>query len=259
MMKQCMRGFIVAFSMYSKIPMPRCEWDEESMSYALCFWPLVGAVIGGLVYGWGVLASKIAMNSMLFAAGALLISLLITGGIHLDGLLDTSDALSSWQTRQRRLEILKDPHTGAFAIITCVFYAIMLFAIYTQVNLKGLLVICLGFILSRALSAFAIVSLPKANKDGTVAAFSNNAKRQQVKMTMTAYVLVIVVAAMLISPLLGGIMIVVAMATYGYYLYVAMKYFDGTTGDVAGWFLSICEVTIPLAIVITQLIAGSVK
>ena len=53
---------------------------------------------------------------------AVLIPVLVTGGIHLDGLLDTADALSSWQTRERRLEILKDSHAGAFAIIVCCGY-----------------------------------------------------------------------------------------------------------------------------------------
>lgn len=41
----------------------------------------------------------------------------VTGGIHLDGLLDTADALSSYKTKEEKLEILKDSHAGAFAII----------------------------------------------------------------------------------------------------------------------------------------------
>ncbi len=50
---------------------------------------------------------------MLRASVAVLIPVLVTGGIHLDGLLDTADALSSWQTRERRLEILKDSPRGS--------------------------------------------------------------------------------------------------------------------------------------------------
>ena len=256
-MNQCVKGFIVAFSMYSKIPMPRCEWDEESMPYALCFWPLVGAVIGTLIYGWGILANIIGMNSMLFAAGSLLISLLVTGGIHLDGLLDTADALSSWQTRERRLEILKDSHTGAFAIIMCVFYALTLFAVYTQVDRPTLLIIGLGFVLSRSISALAIVTLPKANKSGTVATFSNNAKSGQVKVTMVAYIVAVAIGAIIINPLLGIVMLVASIVAYACYQYTAMKHFGGTTGDLAGWFLSICELVIPLAVVLTQLIVRS--
>ena len=46
------RSFFIAFSMYSKIPMPRTDWTKESMRYAMCFFPVIGAVIGGLLYLW---------------------------------------------------------------------------------------------------------------------------------------------------------------------------------------------------------------
>ena len=44
------KSICVAFSMYSKIPMPRVEWNEKNMKYAMCFFPIVGAVIGGLSF-----------------------------------------------------------------------------------------------------------------------------------------------------------------------------------------------------------------
>ena len=39
------RSFFIAFSMYSKIPMPRTDWTKEAMRYAMCFFPVIGAVI----------------------------------------------------------------------------------------------------------------------------------------------------------------------------------------------------------------------
>lgn len=119
---------LIAFSMYSKIPMPQSEWTDENMSLAMCFFPWVGAVIGlasWVVYqagGWladrqETLSSGIPGSSNLFLTILLvLIPIFITGGIHLDGFLDTQDALSSYQPMERRLEILKDSHAGAFAI-----------------------------------------------------------------------------------------------------------------------------------------------
>ena len=61
-----------------------------------------------------------------------LVPVFVTGGIHVDGLLDTSDALSSWQERSRRLEILKDSHAGAFAVITAAVYFIAWYGAYSQ-------------------------------------------------------------------------------------------------------------------------------
>ena len=99
--------------MYSRIPMPRSEWTDENKSYAMCFFPWIGAVIGLLSYGVFRFSKWFDGNgggnySLFFVIFLILIPVFITGGIHLDGFLDTQDALSSWQTKERRLEILKD-------------------------------------------------------------------------------------------------------------------------------------------------------
>ena len=52
-------------------------------------------------------------------------ALLVTGGIHLDGFMDTTDARSSYGDREKKLAILKDSHVGAFAVIGCSFYLIL--------------------------------------------------------------------------------------------------------------------------------------
>lgn len=252
------RSFIVAFSMYSQIPMPQCEWTDESMSYAMCFWPWVGAVIGLFTYGWGKIGSLVEINSILFTAVLLLISVIITGGIHLDGLLDTADALSSWQTRERRLEILKDSHAGAFAIITCVSYFIMLFGVYAQADMAVLAVMVPGFMLSRTLSALAIVLFPKAKKDGTAAAFSKGAETKRVRFIMIIYLVMLAAGMIVIQPLLGVTALIAAGLVFGYYHHMAMKNFGGTTGDLAGWFLSICELMMPLFMVVVQIVVRSI-
>ena len=112
-------SFKIAFSMYSKIPVPQSEWTKENMRYVMCFLPIIGAVIGGLVYGWALLASVLGIvgETSFYTAVMILIPVAVTGGIHLDGFLDTSDALSSWQTQEKRLEILKDSRAGAFAVL----------------------------------------------------------------------------------------------------------------------------------------------
>ena len=97
------------------------------MSYAMIFFPWIGAVIGIVTYGifclrewcaaWGTGVSEFTFTDLMVAA-----PVWITGGIHMDGFLDTQDALGSCQTKERRLEILKDPHAGAFAILSCALY-----------------------------------------------------------------------------------------------------------------------------------------
>ena len=255
-MKRLMNSFIIAFSMYSKIPMPRCDWSEKNMAYAMCFWPWVGAVIGGLCWIWGVIGLHVSMNPVFFTVILLLISVFVTGGIHLDGLLDTADAMSSYQERERRLQILKDSHAGAFAVITCVAYFTLMFGVYSQMDMEALKVIAPCFMLSRSLSALAIVTFPKARKDGSVAALSRGARTRRVRITMAVYIILLAVVILWLNPVLGTAALVGAALVFWYYHHMAMKHFGGTTGDLAGWFLSVCELVMPLAAVAVQIVMG---
>ena len=89
------KSILIAFSMFSAIPVPQTDWEEKSMRYSLCAFPLVGVVIGLLSFGWGKLCMTLALPDLLRGAGYCLIPVLSTGGIHLDGYADTWDALSS--------------------------------------------------------------------------------------------------------------------------------------------------------------------
>ena len=93
----------VAFAMFSALPVPQFTWNSKNMRYALCAFPLIGGVIGAL---WS-LCGALPLPDMIRAGGFCLIPVLVTGGIHLDGYADTSDALSSYGDREKKLEILK--------------------------------------------------------------------------------------------------------------------------------------------------------
>jgi adenosylcobinamide-GDP ribazoletransferase len=99
----------------------------------LVFLPVVGLVIGLIWYGLYLLAQKADMPLSLQAAALMLYPYLITGFIHLDGFMDTSDALLSRRTLEEKLRILKDPHTGAFAVISVAVLFIICYAAVTAV------------------------------------------------------------------------------------------------------------------------------
>ena len=90
-----LRSIVIAFALFSKIPMPRVEWTKANMQYMLCAFPFVGMVIGLIFVGWMWLCNVLTIGTILFAAGLTLIPIAITGGIHLDGFCDTVDALAS--------------------------------------------------------------------------------------------------------------------------------------------------------------------
>lgn len=255
-MKKLGESFIIAFSMYSKIPMPRCDWREDNMSYAMCFWPLVGAVIGALWYIWGIVRMHVDMTQSFFAAILLLIPFLITGGIHLDGLLDTADAMSSWQTKERRLEILKDSHAGAFAVICGASYMVLYLGAAGEVTKECLPALCLGFCVSRTFSALSVENFPNANPKGTAAAFGKNSLKQKVNAVLAFYLVLLAAASVFLDPLSGLLMMAAAALCFAFYHHMALKYFGGITGDLAGFYVCISELAMVLAVVIGNRIAG---
>ena len=125
-----MKAIAIAFSTYSKIPMPHFKWDPKALQYSMCAFPLVGAVIGAGEFAIWYLFGFLLQWSEVFTAALLTIfPILITGGIHMDGFLDTVDAKSSYKSKEEKLQILKDPHTGAFAIIRGCLYFLIYFGV----------------------------------------------------------------------------------------------------------------------------------
>lgn len=246
MIKQLWNGFKISFAMYSKIPTPTTEWTDENMKYSMCFFPVVGAVIGALMYGWYVLCGILPFGNTFQTAVYLTIPILISGGIHMDGLLDTADALSSWQTMERRLEILKDSNSGAFAIIVGLVYFILYFGVMSEVSSQSIGVICISFVLSRSLSGYSVVTFKKARNTGLAVAFANPAQKKVVQFTMIGFILACGVGLLLVNPIPGAAVLVGAFLVFAYYRYMSMHYFGGITGDLCGFFTQISELVMAL-------------
>lgn len=255
-MKSVISSFVIAFSMYSKIPMPRVEWTKENMKYVMCFFPVIGVVIGGLVFLWSFVDRILPVSQFFKTAGIVLIPVVITGGIHLDGLLDTADALSSYQPMEKKLEILKDSHSGAFAIITCVVYFMLSFAIWYEADRISLSVLPLGFVLSRAFSGLSIVAFPLAKDTGLANLFSNGARKRTTGIIMIGYILITAVCMLFIHTVLGIVCILSGSIIFLYYRLMSVKKFGGITGDLAGFFLQVCELAIAAGVVLGGKLCG---
>lgn len=238
------QSLIIAFSMYSKIPMPKVTWNEKNMRYAMCFFPVVGAVVGIILYGVLWLCTKANFGLFFKACMATLVPILVTGGIHMDGYLDTIDALSSYADQEKRLEILKDSNSGAFAIIYGLVYFTINIAIWTEIKINAILFVCLGYIISRTLSALSVVSFPLAKKTGLVATFQEAAYKKNVKICMVLYFIIEAIVVLALNPILGGVTLGTALFTFGLHYYICKSKFGGITGDLAGFFLQLCELAI---------------
>ncbi len=250
------KSCIIAVSMYSKIPMPQFEWEKKSMRYALAFFPLVGVIIGALQLALFYIWQKSGLAVPIYAALATALPIAVTGGIHMDGYCDTIDALSSHQSKERRLAILKDANVGAFAVIWAVLYFLLCYGAWSSVaqdmvrSEQTVWMIAAGYASSRALSGLAAVFFQNANKKGSLAAFSSPADKG-----IVCTVLILIFAAsgalqLALSMQTGVLITTGVLCLFLYYYHMSKKHFGGITGDLAGWFLQCAELLILYIVVI---------
>ncbi len=108
-------------------------------------------------------------------------------------------------------------------------------------------------VLSRALSGLAIVRFKLAKNTGLAATFSDMAVKGRVRFVMYLYILACAAAMLALDPVLGIAGLVGALGTFMYYRYMAYKKFGGITGDLAGFFLQVCELVMAVFVVLTQM------
>lgn len=243
-----LKSLVIAFSIYSKIPVPQFEWKEEDMKYILCFFPWVGAVIGGCVYLWSCLCEIFVVGKICYILIGSAIPLIITGGFHADGFMDTMDAFHSYQPKKKKLEILKDSHIGAFAVITFAMYGIIYIGAFSEISNRNLLkIICCGFFLARCLGGISVVSFTLAKKDGMLYLFASSSQKKIVKWTLYLQGIICICTMLWQSLYAGMIVAAAAFLTFLYYHYRTKKEFGGITGDTAGYFILICEASMMIA------------
>ena len=237
-----LKSLIIALAMYSKLPVPNIDWDEKNMRYAMCFFPVVGVIIGALVFGAGQLILRYTeCGKLFFAAVMTMIPVAVTGGIHLGGFADTIDAVSSYKDREKKLEILKDPHTGAFAVIGLCAYFLITAALWSEVNLKTLSLAVWMYPISRALSGLSVVSFRSAKSSGLLRTFQERADRKRTRIVLSIWLMSLAAGAIYIFRVQGAIIVTAALLVFFYYYKMSFKQFGGITGDLAGYFLQICE------------------
>lgn len=248
-----LKSLASAFLMYSRIPMPQVEWKEENRRYALCFFPLIGAVIGELILLWRYLCGLLGFGVIITGIVSVIIPVIVTGGIHLDGFCDVIDAKSSFGDREKKLAIMSDPHIGSFAVIYAIMYFLLQTAVMCEIkSFETAVVIALGFVLSRTLSGIGAVCFKSAKTSGTLQSFVKPAHR---KITLSILVAIAVITAffMAYTNLMSGILAMSgALCCLLFYRISAYKNFGGITGDTAGWFLQISELLVAVTALVGE-------
>ena len=247
-MRQLFASCAIAFSTYSRIPMPQVEWNEKNMRHTLAFFPLVGLAVGLAVWLTHTVCYQLGFGMVLRTALMTAVPVAVTGGIHLDGYCDTVDALASHAPSEKKLAILKDSSAGAFAVIWCCVWFLAYFGLLTE--LRSVPTLAAGFVLSRSLSALAIERLPSARAGmGATMKAGSRFPWWVMALYLAVYIGVLFCWG---EPVPGLAALAAAVLFYFFYKSMALRVFGGFTGDLAGWFLQVCELVMLAAVVLTE-------
>ncbi len=242
-MKIFLQTLAVGISMFSAIPMPQFEWNDRNMRGSLISFVLVGVVIGLIVWAWTAFSLWLGVNSALYAAGLTFFPLLVSGGIHMDGFCDTTDALASHASRDRKLEIMSDSHTGAFAVIAVGAYLVLYFGFATELplSMQTAFVLASVYVMTRAASGFAVAAFKPAKGSGLVHTFADMAAKRLVRIGDGAIFIVAAAAVIIFSGTVGIGAVAGVVLMFAWYRVMSAHVFGGITGDLAGWFLQNAE------------------
>ena len=236
-MKRIWKAFCMCYGMFTALPCPYRPWDEDARGMMLACLPLIGAVIGLL---WALLS---ALGKALLPPalqGALIAALpwMLTGFIHLDGYMDTCDAILSWRPLEQRLRILKDVHAGAFAVVGLGLLMMFSYASAVTLEWEDLRILLFIPVISRCGSAFFVLALKPIGHSE----YANTEGKSAQRMAVWAMWVFAMLACVL---WLRGRAVILAIETLAYAAAMLWGYrtLKGVSGDVAGFALTVSECT----------------
>ena len=230
-------AFCMCLGMFTTIPMLYRPWEERLRPVMTACLPAVGIIIGALWLFAAYLCRTFDVHPALSAAIIAALPSFVTGAIHIDGFMDTADAVLSWRPLEKRLEILKDPHVGSFAVISLAALGLFMYgaAFALMANDGPIYPLLLIPMVSRSCSAFCVAKL-KPLSHSEYAAEKNDLPAK------AAYIFA--AAALVLSAFSGwrGIIAMFAVVcAYALSMRKCYKLLQGFSGDLAGCALVIGE------------------
>lgn len=255
-----LQACIAAFQFLTRLPVPvTLPYHDRLYRDSVIFYPCVGLVIGIVIAGAATLLEPI-LPSMIIGILLAILWTLLSGGLHLDGLMDTADGIMSHRSRERMLEIMKDSRVGAMGAMVCVFYLIfkitLIISLLDMINKNGLIVLMLIPIWSRTFMVTAIAGWPYARQEKGLGSLFQAVVMRHAWGTIAIAVVLSAVSLFLFSgeTWVASCWVLMAMMliTYGVGVLIAAyinRKLGGLTGDVYGALNELLELILLLALV----------
>ncbi|KAB7705376.1 adenosylcobinamide-GDP ribazoletransferase [Bacillus aerolatus] len=239
--KAYINGLLLSFQFFSVLPIHReLPVDARHLQATLRVFPLFG-LVKGLLYG-GVFWLLLEWSPLSPLGDAFLLWLLPiiwTGGLHLDGWIDTSDAFFSYRDVKRRLDILNDPRVGAFGVLSLIVLLAARFLFLYEITKFGHSLLATFFVLipfySQMVTGLLLNSVTPAKKEG-IAYFFQQGKDARL---FVCYSFWVTGAGVLFFFISGGINVFLLFTAAAAMFFVfarrgALKHFGGISGDLLG-------------------------
>lgn len=241
------RPFFIALQFLTRLPVNiLSKPDETSTANSLLYYPLVGLIIGVLLAG---LAWVLRDAPTLLSTGLLLVVwVLITGGLHLDGLADSLDAWAGGLgDSERTLAIMKDPNCGPAGVVAIVLLLLLKFAaLHAILQTGNLIILLLAPVLGRTILLLLFITTPYVRTNGLGTAIVSHLPR---KLLMLVFV-VTLVALFFVAGMSGLWLITIMLLVFILSRVLMMQRIGGMTGDVAGALVEVTEVSVLVSAVL---------
>jgi len=247
-MKKMLNNFLIAVQFLTRLPLKfDLDWQDKKVAKSLLWYPLVGTLIGLMLILFAGLFST--QQAMLCAALTLSFWVLISGGLHLDGLADSADAwLGSHGNKQRALEIMKDPQAGPIAVIVLVLLLLIKFsALYSLINTDKFFLLLIVPALARSAPLLLFLTTAYVREKGLGRAMSVHFPRRE-----SVFILILTaLCVFFLSGLINGLLLIIISISVLYGLrYLMMKLIGGITGDTIGASIEIIEMIVLCVLVL---------
>ena len=234
-----MQPFLIALQFLTRIPVKsNSNWDDKNTALSILYYPLVGLIIGCVLWLSAVLFD--ALVPMLGALLVLILWVLISGGLHLDGLADSADAWAGgYADKQRSLDIMKDPAAGPFAVVVLVLLLLVKFiSLLVIVESNQFWLLCLAPVFGRLSVIVLFITTPYVREQGLGAKMAEHLDR---KFSYSVIIVTLLIAAILLPVMVFLIMLFSTFVALYFLRYLMMQRLQGMTGDTIGASVEIIE------------------
>ena len=236
-------SFQIALQFLTIIPVSYASATDQQLGRSLVFYPVIGLIIGLILSG---LVSVLPVSYSLLSAALLLTAwVLLTGGLHIDGLADSADAwLGGIGNKQRTLEIMKDPAAGPIAVVVLALSLLIKLALVEIVISSGeTSALIWSIILARTAMPLLFLTTNYVRPNGIGAVLKQCLTVKQVKW-MLLITIVIALFCLGFTPLLLGLIVFLLLR------YTMEHRLDGFTGDTAGAMVELLEISFLLFLIL---------